>query len=75
MVGRWSFSQEEEYMRHLETSIRGAQAKVAAFLKSWDPSLRVLEDQIIANLGNYLRERGVQEDAIGDSAEPGAPEG
>jgi hypothetical protein len=69
MVGRWSFSQEEEYMRHLETSIRGAQAKVAAFLKSWDPSLRVLEDQIIANLGNYLRERGVQEDAIGDIAQ------
>ena len=29
MVGRWSVSQEEEYLRNLEASVTGAQQKVA----------------------------------------------
>ena len=64
MVGRWSFSQEEEYLRHLETSIRMAQGAVAKMLLRWEPSLKVLEDQILANLGNYLKEREVSEEEI-----------
>ena len=38
-------------------------------LKKWEPCLKLLEDQIIASLGNYLKEQGVSEDEIAGLAE------
>eukprot|EP00435_Cladocopium_sp_Y103_P065945 s1179_g28.t1 len=64
MVGRWSFTQEEEYLRHLEVSVVTAQAQVAAMLKRWEPQQRVLDEQIIASLGIYLKERDVEDEEV-----------
>ena len=65
MMGRWSASQDEGYLRNLEAATRGAQRKIADMIRMSPPGkLNGLEDQIFRELRAYLEKRGVDESTI-----------
>ena len=65
MVGRWAMTQDEEYLRNLESSVRAAQVTVARMLSTWsEPRLQDFECQIANDLVAYLRHRKVDEEEI-----------
>ena len=67
MVGRWSVSQEEEYLRNLEAGVTGAQQKVARMVQEGPDSsseFGAFERQIAGEMRRYLELRGVAEETI-----------
>ena len=67
MVGRWSVSQEEEYLRNLEASVTGAQQKVAQMVQEGPDSssaFGAFEHQVAGELRRYLELRGVAEETV-----------
>ena len=59
MVGRWSASQEEGYLRHVEAAVKEAQRAVRGMLsRGPEGQLKVFEDQILASLSKFLLDRG-----------------
>lgn len=59
MVGRWSASQEEGYLRHVEAAVKEAQKAVRGMLsRGPEGQLKVFEDQILASLSKFLLDRG-----------------
>ena len=67
MVGRWSVSQEEEYLRNLEAGVTGAQQKVARMVQEGPDSsseFGAFERQVARELRRYLELRGVGEETI-----------
>ena len=67
MVGRWSVSQEEEYLRNLEATVKEAQRKVARMIHEGPDSnsaLEAFEKQVAEDLRRFLERRGVAEEKI-----------
>ena len=71
MVGRWSASTEEGYLRNLETNVRLAQTKVATTLRDSDDikSFVDFDMQVTAELGEFLKERKVPAERVATQRE------
>eukprot|EP00435_Cladocopium_sp_Y103_P061718 s1184_g23.t1 len=67
MVGRWSVSEEEEYLRNLEAGVTRAQREVALMFQEWAtdrPAFGDFERQVAGDLRRFLEARGVAEERI-----------
>ena len=66
-VGRWSVTQEEEYLRNLEAGVRKAQEMVGNLIRrgpDGNRDLQLFEVQVLSDLSKYLEDRGVSSEKI-----------